>query len=188
MTFRKIHAAPTAFWLCMIAVVLLSVFGVIRPAADWKSEIIARRDAARIEDAKLTASVAKLKTELAALSDNHTDLLAWPAGQIGEATARVQSEISAIASRNGVAVRSVTPNIKSTDDIGTAVSFRVEAEASLDALVAFEIELDFHQPVFLVEQAVLRRLNRTGAEIGQPVVFVQWDILAPVALSTEGNL
>ncbi|MEO8531638.1 MAG: GspMb/PilO family protein, partial [Deltaproteobacteria bacterium] len=158
MKHRKISSARLAFGLCVSVIILLGVFGVVIPAARWKAEMIARRDAARIEETKLTANVAKLTSELAALSDDHTDLLAWSAGQIGEATARVQSEISAIATRNGVAVRSVTPNIKSTADIGTAVSFRVEGEATLDALVAFEVELDFHQPVFLVEQAVLRRL------------------------------
>ncbi len=168
--------------IMMAALVWLAV---ISPIYQWKlraSENLATRQA---ENARLNASLTRLRAEKAQLSGDSSLDIVWKAKRIGEATALVQSEISNLAAKHGVMLRSVAPMSGKGMPFASGIGFRVEGEATLDKLTSFLIDLEGNSPALVIERAVLRRLNRPGRTAPQPDVFVQLNLVAPVALGEE---
>ncbi len=162
---------------------------ILQPAAAWKTRQFDQRQASATKVATLKGSLARLAAEEASLGTDTDNASLWPAGQLGEATARVQSAISASATQNAVDLHSITPTQGTALAIARTVSFRLEAEASLDAFSAFLLDLEFHTPALLVESADLRLLSRPTGQGAQPLIFVQMEIIAPVRLNnTSGEV
>ena len=111
----------------------------------------------------------------------------WRAAQTGEATARIQSQLSKIASERGVSLRSISPTRARDLNLAQAAGFRLEMEASLDQLVQFLQAIEYHSPALLVEKASLRRLNKLNSNQPQPLIFAQIEISAPVVLDEGVN-
>ena len=171
--------------MLLVALFVLVWLAIISPARQWKMHALDQLSASQSEYTRLTASLQRLKAEQAQLSGNATLDTVWKAKRMGQATALVQSEISNIAAKHGVTLRSVTPMSAKDLPFTSGISFRVEGEATLDKLAAFLIELEGSTPALLVERAVLRRLNRPGRTAPQPDVFIQLNLIAPVALEEE---
>lgn len=175
----------------LAALALLVWAAVIQPIRTWQAEALAGRDAAVREMARLGDRIAALTAERAGLSEGGTLDIVWNAQQMGQATARIQSALSGLASERGIALRSVAPSGTRDLSLAMAAGFRLEFEAMLDQLTGFLTDIEYHSPVLVVERATLRRLNRpqtaaAGGGLQQPLVFVQLDVLAPVLL-TEGG-
>ncbi|MHA3915831.1 type II secretion system protein GspM [Halovulum sp. GXIMD14793] len=138
-------------------------------------------DLERKQDQKrrLEASRMMLEKEIADLQSGDVADFVWSAEQSGALTAAIQAQVGEIAARHGIQLRSITPTGTRELPSATGTRLRVEGEASLDALSMFLQELEFHQPVLMVEQAILRRLNRPGRLIEQPLLFMQIELVAP---------
>lgn len=158
---------------------------VLQPAYNWKTNAIAELSASQLENTKLIASLSRLKAERAQLSGDTSLAIIWKAKRMGEATALVQSEISNLAAEHGITLRSVTPVPSRDIPFTSAIGFRIEGEATLDRLTSFLIALEASTPALIIERAVLRRLTRPGRTAAQPDVFVQLNLIAPVALDEE---
>ncbi|SMR83564.1 Type II secretion system (T2SS), protein M subtype b [Aliiroseovarius halocynthiae] len=153
--------------------------------ADWKADTIARLDAAEGELLSLNTRANRLAAQLQAVPEVEGKALKWHAGEIGVVTAQIQSEINQLATSSGIALRSIAPTGQGLVEDVQTVTFRLEAEATLDRLAQFLQSLEFGQPVLLVDAANIRRLNRPGAEGTQPIVFVQLGLSAPTELAGE---
>lgn len=160
---------------------------ILEPAAAWKATQFRERDATAEKIAALRDSISRLKAERAGLDAGTDDGIIWPARQMGEATARVQSEISAAASANGVSLRSITPTDSGSLPVARTVSFRIEAEARLDALRDFLVALEFNSPALLIDRATLRRVSRVDDDGAQPLLFAQIEITAPVSAAESAE-
>lgn len=179
-------AAPAAVAV-LVGIAALGWFAIVTPLAAWKSGALAERAETLEEIARLEQSLASLKAERGQLSvGGELDVL-WTAAQMGEATARVQSELSGMARANGVSLRSISPNRARDMTLANAAGVRLEMEAGLDQLGAFLTELEHHSPALLIERAVVRRLNKPSGEGAQPLVFAQIDVSAPIGLSEGGQ-
>lgn len=184
------NAGPNIFSRLIALIALAALAGlvwltVLAPAHQWKTRALDGLAASQMEYTRLTASLQRLKVERAQLSKGNSLDIIWKAKRMGEATALVQSEISNLAAKHGVMLRSVTPMSAKDLPFTSGIGFRVEGEATLDKLTAFLIELEGSTPALLVERAVLRRLTRPGRTAPQPDVFVQLNLIAPVTLDEE---
>ncbi|MHA6268366.1 type II secretion system protein GspM [Aliiroseovarius sp. CAU 1755] len=171
----------------LLAIVLCAAGAllVLPMLADWRSAKIANVDALESELALLDARSERLATEQALVKESQTDDLKWQADGLGVATARIQARVSEIASENGMALRSMSPTGEAKLSGAPTVTFRLEAEATLDRLVSFLRTLEYGQPVVLVQGSNLRRLNRPGVEGQQPIVFIQLNLSAPIDIVSE---
>ena len=174
--------------IAMLALAVLAVLiwlAVISPMYEWKKHVSENLTANQTENARLNASLSRLRTEKAQLSGDSSLDTVWKGKRIGEATALVQSEISNLAAKNGVMLRSIAPISAKGMPFANGIGFRVEGEATLDKLTSFLIDLEGNTPALVIERAVVRRLNRPGRTASQPDVFVQLNLVAPVALDEE---
>lgn len=158
---------------------------VLPMLADWRSMKITHLNALEGELATLDVRSERLAAELALVKDSKTDGLKWQADGLGVATARIQARVSEFASENGIALRSMSPTGEAKLSGTPTVTFRLEAEATLDRLVSFLRTLEYGQPAVLVQASNIRRLNRPGNDGQQPVVFVQLDLSAPIEIAGE---
>lgn len=160
-------------------------FGALAPAQAWKDSQFAALSDAQERSAQLIERLDTLRKEAAAMSAATDFDGVWRAASPGEATARVQASLSDIARRNGIAFRAITPLRTEAIPLKDAITFRVEAEASLDRLVAFLREAEYSSPVLVFEKGSVRRLSRPGPTTEQPVVFFQFDVLAAFDLEED---
>lgn len=151
----------------------------LQPVFEHVHQTTAELGHKRQQRSQLTTNIATLEREIEELSGGELTGVIWRSEQIGELTAQIQASIGDMALTNGLKLRSITPagnrELPSTD----ATAMRVEGEATLDQLSNFLQELEFHEPVLMVDRAVLRRLNRPGRNPEQPLIFVQLQVLAP---------
>lgn len=178
---RKLISA--VLFLCLFAIALWFTLGA--PLTRWKAEQINARVTAENALYAMHARRDNLATEITNVEQHDLTGLFWSAAQQGEATALIQSDISATASRHGILLRSVTPFKPREETLPGATGFRLEFEAHLDQLAGFLKEIEYDAPALVVSNTILRRLNRPGAPTEQPAVFVQIDVLAPVRLTGE---
>lgn len=160
-------------------------FVILRPAQDWKNDAIAQLSASQSENTKLVASLSRLNAKRAQLPGDTSLAIIWSAKRMGEATALVQSEISKLAAKHSIFLRSVTPVSSRDIPFTSAIGFRIEGEATLDELATFLIALEAYTPALIIENAILRRLTRPGRTAAQPDIFVQLNLIAPVVLDEE---
>jgi hypothetical protein len=183
---RDEHILPRI--IALLALIVLAVLiwlAVISPIYEWKKRASENLTTSQTENARLNASLSRLRTEKAQLSGDSSLDTVWKAKRIGEATALVQSEISNLAAKHGVMLRSIAPMSAKGMPFASGIGFRVEGEATLDKLTSFLIDLEGNTPALVVERAVVRRLNRPGRTAPQPDVFVQLNLVAPVTLDEE---
>jgi len=172
----------------LVAIAALVWTALLRPAQVWQTQSLQARTDAMQGIERLTRNIAALQAERAGLSDDGALGTVWTAQQMGEATARIQSSLSALAAARGVSLRSVSPTSQRDLSLANAAGFRLELEAGLDQLTGFLTDIEYHTPVLLVERASLRRLNKAGSgQRTQPLVFAQIDLLAPVTLQQGGQ-
>jgi type II secretory pathway component PulM len=164
----------------LVGLAVLVWAGLVAPAMEWRAGLARQLADTRAETARLNLSLGDLRQERSALTLGGTEGLVWSAPKLGEATALVQGRVSELAKEFGLSLQSISP-LPGRDD-STAVGFRLELEAPLDRLVQFLLALEYHSPVFAIDQATLRRLNRPGPVTEQPTLFVQLDIIAPVVV------
>ncbi|RLJ60741.1 type II secretion system (T2SS) protein M subtype b [Litoreibacter meonggei] len=176
LVWGVIGAIPLGLW-----------FGIIVPIVDWKTSIEVQLTVADEKAGRMRVAIANLHQEKAALSAETKFLDLWRAKSLTDATARVQASLSAIAQREDIVFRSISPIQGPDIAMIDAVSFRVETELTLNQLSAFLKTLEYSAPLFIVERANIRRLARSNLDAGQPTVFVQLDIAAPVILSENGS-
>ncbi|MCU0910461.1 MAG: type II secretion system protein GspM [Rhodobacteraceae bacterium] len=169
------------------AAAALLTLGVVLPLAEWRARTLAAAEAARDEAERLASAIGRMRTERAQLSGSGIDAVVWPGERLGEVTARVQGRISELAVGHGLQLRSIAPTGTRPLPLTQGVGFRIESETTLDRLTEFLREVEHHAPALTVERATLRRLARPGEEPPQPVLFVQIDILAPVAAREDGT-
>lgn len=170
----------------ILSVLAVSIWlAILRPAFDWKARTFAELTTSQSERARLNASLSRLESERAQLSGDTSLAIIWKAKRLGAATALIQSEISKIAKKTGVSIRTITPVPSKDIPFSHAIGFRIEGEATLDNLTAFIIALEVNTPALVIEQAALRRLARPGRTAAQPGVFVRLNLIAPVALDEE---
>ncbi|WP_457645941.1 type II secretion system protein GspM [Profundibacter sp.] len=160
-------------------------FAILLPASEWKAKAFSELAQSRAEQSKLSESLARLKVERAQLSGDTALDIIWKAKRMGEATALVQSEISNIAAKHGVSIRSITPVPAKEIPFANSIGFRIEGETTLDKLTTFLVDLEANSPALAIERAVLRRLTRPGRTAPQPDVFLQLNLIAPVELDEE---
>ena len=153
-------------------------FVALRPAQAWKEAQVAALAEAQQRSAQLTDRLEDLRREATAMSAATDFDGIWSAATPGEATARVQAQLSDLARRNGISFRAITPLRTEAIPLKQAVSFRVEAEAQLDQLVAFLRTAEYASPVLVFEKGSIRRLSKPGAATQQPIVFFQFDVFA----------
>lgn len=193
MTLLRDPVGALASLAVLAVIAALAWFAAVEPLREWKMAAMRDRDAAVSEIERLGESIARLSAQRANIDDGGMAHIVWSAAQMGEATAQIQSALSAIASQRGVSLRSVTPTGQRSLSLSEAAGFRLELEASLDQFGGFLTALEYRMPVLVIERATLRRLNRpvsTNPVAGlslQPLLFAQIDVLAPVSLSTEGG-
>ena len=161
-------------------------FGVLKPAQAWKDAQFAALAAAQGQSASLMTRLNTLQNEAAALSAAATFDGVWAAQNAGEATARVQATLSDLARQNNITLRAITPIPNAAIPLKQALAFRIEAEASLDQLEGFLRAAEYHSPVLVFENGLLRRLSKPGPANIQPQVFVQFDVMAAYELA-EGQ-
>lgn len=161
------------------------VVAVLMPLGSWRAAVLARKAAEDAELARLGATRLRLTAERDLLSGAVPAVGIWPAAPIGEVTARIQSELSALSRDSGVSLHSVAPTGPKPLASAATVGFRLEAQARLDQLSDFLRALEFHSPPILIAQAQLRRIARPGDVAEQPLVFFQLDLIAPVAQSPD---
>lgn len=180
------------FWSKLAALALLGLIASmawitgIQPAFDAVRKTSEELHQKQVQKSRLTASIASLEHEIKDLTGGELEGVVWKAEQSGELTAQIQARLGDMASSNGVNLRSITPTGTREMPSTHATVLRVEGEATLDQLTAFLQELEFHTPVLMVERATLRRLNRPGQNLAQPLVFVQLEVLAPSRIA-EAN-
>ncbi|WP_284165974.1 type II secretion system protein GspM [Frigidibacter sp. SD6-1] len=171
-------------WSTRIVPFVLSaaVLGVLLPLSDWRAETATRLSQVRAELEHLNKSIAELQAEMTRLSAGIAESYRWSAPQLGEASAMVQSRISDVARQVGVSLRQISP--LPDRDIGSSglLGFRIELEATVDNFVKFLIQVEQNSPALTVRRATVRRLTRAEVVSSQPFLFVQIDLLAPVAL------
>lgn len=160
-------------------------FAILRPVNGWKNDAVAELSASQLEKFKLGGSLSRLNAERSQLSGDTSLAIIWSAKRMGEATALVQSEISDLAAKHGIVLRSVTPVSNKDLPFTSAIGFRIEGEATLDKLATFLVALEANTPALIIEHAILRRLSRPGRTAVQPDVFVQLNLIAPVVLDEE---
>ncbi len=173
--------------LVVVGFMMLALVAIVQPLAAWRNATLVTAEAAIVETQRLMAGMSSLRTERAQLSGSGIDALVWPGERLGELTARVQGRISELAVRHGLQLRSITPTGTRALPLTSAVGFRIESETTLDRLVGFLREVEHHSPGLIVDRATLRRLSRPGDEPLQPVLFLQIDIVAPVAATEDGT-
>ena len=86
---RSLSVAVTLASLVVVG--LLVLFGIVLPLADWRTDTMARRDAAQTEQTRLQASIGRLEVERQSFVDDDLEGLTWEGVQAAEATAKVQS-------------------------------------------------------------------------------------------------
>lgn len=161
-------------------------FGIIRPAQAWKDDQFTALKTAQEQSARLADRLHTLQREAAAMSAATDFEGVWTAQSAGEATARVQATLSDLARKNGISFRAITPLRTEAIPLKSAIAFRVEAEATLDRLVAFLRAAEYNTPVLVFEKGSIRRLSKSGTPTEQPLVFFQFDILAAYDLAEGG--
>ncbi|MEQ6204724.1 type II secretion system protein GspM [Sulfitobacter sp. HNIBRBA2951] len=171
----------------LAAISALIWFAVLAPLQDWRSAALSKRPQAVAEIRQLQTRISGLEDERDQLSGNEELNILWRAAQTGVATARIQSQLSKLASERGISLRSISPTRARDLTLAQAAGFRLEMESSLDQLVSFLQAVEYHSPALLVEKASLRRLNKPNTDQPQPLVFAQIDISAPVVLDAEVN-
>lgn len=178
--------AATALAICagLGALVWLAVAA---PLQQWRSSALAERPQTIADIRNLQDRIAELEKERAQLSGDTELNVLWRAAQTGQATARIQGQLSKLASERGLNLRSISPTPSRDLTLAQAAGFRLEMEASLDQLVSFLRAVEYHAPALLVEKASLRRLNKPNAAQPQPLVFAQIEVSAPVVLNTEAS-
>ncbi|MEP4627169.1 MAG: GspMb/PilO family protein [Tateyamaria sp.] len=166
----------------------LVVVGLVASAVQiegWRKAVIARAEQLHTSTLNLEVRRIGLSKELHTFGQNPAEPFLWKEDERGVANARIQAHISEAATRNGLALRSISPAGNGTlGDRQTAI-FRLEAEARLDHLSAFLRGLEYDLPAVLVDGAVLRRLNRPGSTSEQPELFVQMDLVAPISIQSN---
>ncbi len=162
-------------------------FAVVAPLQEWRTVALIKRPQAIESIRQLQTRINSLEDERNQLSGNEELNILWRAAQTGEATARIQSQLSKLASERGVSLRSISPTRARDLTLAQAAGFRLEMESSLDQLVSFLQAIEYHSPALLVEKASLRRLNKPNSNQPQPLVFAQIDVSAPVVLEAEVN-
>lgn len=161
-------------------------FVALAPAQAWKAEQARALLTAQTRTADLAQRLQSLRRDVAALSLASDFGDVWKATSPGEATALVQATLSDIARRHGIAFRAITPLRTDPIPLKQAVSFRLEAEATLDRLVAFLREAEYHSPVLVFERGALRRLTKPGPPTKQPLVSFQFDVTAAFDIVGDG--
>jgi len=176
-----------------IALGLLAGFGVlvwlaaVAPLQAWRTSALAARPKAIEDIRQLQSRISSLEEEHDQLSGNEELNILWRAAQTGEATARIQSQLSKLSSEHGVSLRSISPTRARDLNLAQAAGFRLELESSLDQLVSFLRAVEYHSPALLVEKASLRRLNKRNTDQPQPLVFAQIEVSAPVVIEAEAE-
>lgn len=155
---------------------------VIAPVSQWRAASLLRHEVALTEQARLNTSTLRLKSELDFLSQSESQGFVWQAEQSGAVTAKIQSSLNTLASRAGIALRSISPAPEIELPYATGAAFRLESEATLDQILKFILSIEFNKEALLIERATLRRLNRPNRTSQQPLLFFQLDILAPVLI------
>lgn len=169
--------------LLFLAAFILVMFAVARGQTDKIASTLA------VEAQRLNAishRVSEMETQLVALETTEIDLSVWQAEEIGEASARVQADLSTIAREADMILRVVTPLPTETVAGVDRLRFRIEAEGSLDRYVAFLVAIEEHDPVLAIDRTQMRRVQERGqGGAMQPLILTQTDIAAPVvSLST----
>lgn len=171
--------------LFLVGLGVLMWFAILRPAYDWKNDAVTNLSVNQSENTKLIDSLSRLNTERTQLSGGASLEIIWGAKRMGEATALVQSEISTLATKHGILLRSITPVSSKDIPFTSAIGFRVECEATLDKLTTFSVALEAYTPALVIENAILRRLTRPGRTAAQPDIFIQLNLIVPVEIDEE---
>lgn len=162
-------------------------FSVLAPLQEWRSSTLETRSKIIGEINQLERRIDTLGLEQAQLSSGHALDVLWRASQTGQVTARIQSDLSQLATARGINLRSISP-VRSRDmNLAQATGFQIEMEAAMDQLSAFLRDIEYHSPALLIERASLRRLNKRNTNQPQPLVFAQIEVVAPVVLEEPPN-
>lgn len=102
----------------------------------------------------------------------------WTGNRVGEITAAVQRRIDQLARQNQASLRSITSVNRERSK--TIVILRAEGTAKLDQVAKLANDFSQSEQPLIVTRAVLRRASRGPAEPGQPTIFFQFDLAAPV--------
>ncbi|WP_299695264.1 GspMb/PilO family protein [uncultured Tateyamaria sp.] len=180
------RAASLSLLAGVLALVPLLWFGLWQPAQAWKEAQFTALADAQQRSAALAQRIETLSREAAALSAATQFDGVWQAANAGEATARVQAQLSDLARQNGITFRAISPLRTEAIPLKNAVSFRVEAEARLDQLTTFLRAAEYASPVLVFEKGSLRRLSRPGPPSEQPILFFQFDVLAAYDIAEGG--
>ena len=174
-----------------IAVAILLGLGALAwaavgaPLADWRARALAERPRVIAQIGELQARIADLRADRDRLAGGGELDVLWRAAQTGEATARLQSELSRLASDRGVSLRSISPMRTRDLTLAQAAGFRLEMEAALDQLASFLRDVEYHSPALVVDRASLGRLDKAGPAQPQPLLFAQVEISGTVVLTGE---
>ncbi|NSX56913.1 type II secretion system protein GspM [Parasulfitobacter algicola] len=167
--------------------VLLIWIAVLSPLVTWRNQAQSNLLSAQTELARLERSIAQLQIEQTRLSADDATSILWMASQSGEATARVQANLSTMARQSGVNLRSISPVRARELAFSQAVAFRMESEATLDQVVSLLRAIEYSTPPLVIERANLRRLARPTRTSDQPLMFFQLEILAPVIMNENAR-
>ena len=173
-------------WLSLVGGVALIWIATVAPVLSWRMDTNTQLAISQGKADRLLNSIANLEHEYVALSAEADFGDIWKTNSVSEATAKVQASLGTIARQNGVTFRSITPLQSPEMALVDAVAFRLEAELTLDRLVELLRALEYSSPLILVERSNIRRLARGITGATQPIVFVQLDITAPVAIQEDG--
>ncbi len=176
--------AAAAVFLGLAALVWLGLAG---PLYDRRNTTDAEIATLGVEGARLSDTVASLLAVRDGLTGADTDGMVWNAEEAGQASALVQARLSNLARARGLAFRSVAPLPTRDLPLTQAIGFRLEFDTPLDRLTDFLIAVEGDLPLLVVERATLRRVSRPETPATpqlQPEVFVQIDLVAPVALTS----
>lgn len=167
----------------LLGALLVSLWvGIASPIVQWRDQMLADATTAEVEAVRLRAAKNSLTREKLALSEETNEDLFWRAAQVGEAYAKVQSNVSSAATENGVSLRTATPLPAQSSGGVETIAVRVEFEADLGQLTGFLRAIEFNSPTLPIQRANLRRVIRANDLSALPTMFVQIDISAPVLM------
>lgn len=172
-------------WASLACTAALTWVAVVQPVVEWRIGTNDRLIESQMKARRLVSSIAALEKQNATLASGEEIGDLWIASSEAEATALVQAELSSLARRSGISLRSMAPLQSPEMPLVSAVAFRIEAELTLDRLVQFLQTVEFQSPLLMIERANIRRLARGAVNSVQPTVFVQLDVVAPVRLPEE---
>ncbi|MEO0679358.1 MAG: GspMb/PilO family protein [Pseudomonadota bacterium] len=105
----------------------------------------------------------------------------WPVDDPAATRARMQSTVARLAEDHGVTLRRAQTLDDADVDALKAAALRIEFEAPYDRFLRFVSAVHDHDPPLLLRQGVARRSPTRYEGVDQPIVFAQFQLLAPLA-------